>query len=97
VEGGNSETTECDAQHEDRNHHRKGELGRAEREAADPVEGRLQRHHREARQQCDGSPGAQPGNRLREGRRRRVGGERQVMAIELPEAGRRDEVQASHR
>ena len=64
---------ECDAQHEDRDHHRERELGRAERKAADPVEDRLQRHHREARQQRDGCPGAQPGNRLREGRRREVG------------------------
>jgi len=96
-QGRNREAPEGEREHEHRHHHREGEMRRAQRECADAVQGRLESHHREAREQRDAQPGGDARRRLGRGGRLEIGRNARRAPSQCCENQRRCEIEATHR
>ena len=94
-QGGYPEAAQGDTEHEDRNHHGKGEVGGPERQPAQPDQRGLQRHGRKARQQ--GHHGEGPDRRHHRGGSR-LGGCRNRVApqSQQEEQQARSEIHHAH-
>ena len=95
-QGRDRQTSDGDAEHEHGHHHRERELGRAEGQRAEAIQGGLEGHHAEARQQRDAGPRGEAWHWLGRGTRHEIWCNARGADIEPREDRGRQQIEATH-